>query len=144
MKKINQTFLLGILAVSFISCDKETILTTSETPEEINEYVATHFPNNKIIRVVKDVNGLNKTYDITLDSNISLEFNRKKEIIEIDGSSKLPDSVIPSKIREYVYTNYPDSYITDWELEGKNQQIGLNNDLDIEFSMNGDFIRVDK
>lgn len=40
---------------------------------------------------------LSKTYDILLSENINLEFNRKKEIIEIDGETQLPNSVIPEK-----------------------------------------------
>ncbi|NLW30122.1 MAG: hypothetical protein GXY77_01545 [Fibrobacter sp.] len=74
---------------------------------------------------------------------MSLEFNRKNEIIDIDGVSQLPNSVIPEKILQYVTTNYPTNFITDWELDGKNQQIELDNGLDLEFNMNGDFLRID-
>ena len=63
--------------------------------------------------------------------------------IDIEGISKLPDSVIPSKIREYVVANYPQNHIIGWEIDGRNQQVELDNDLDLEFTMNGDFIRID-
>jgi hypothetical protein len=78
-----------------------------------------------------------------LSDGISLEFNRKREIISIDGTSQLPTSVIPEKIFQYVENNYFGNVITDWELDGKNQQIELNNGLDLEFDMNGDFLRLD-
>jgi hypothetical protein len=84
-----------------------------------------------------------KTYDILLSESISLEFNRKKEIIDIDGVAQLPNSVIPEKILQYVTTNYPTNFITDWELDDKNQQVQLDNGLDLEFKMNGDFLRID-
>ena len=78
-----------------------------------------------------------------LSDQISLEFNRKNQIIDIDGKTALPNSVIPEKIRQYVTANYPTNVITDWELDDRNQQIQLDNGLDLEFTMNGDFIRID-
>jgi hypothetical protein len=87
--------------------------------------------------------GVSKQYEIILSEGIELKFNNKYNIIEIDGKSKLPNSVVPEKIREYVATNYPNNVITEWKIDGKNQQIGLDNDLDLEFKMNGNFIRID-
>ncbi|MCK9481381.1 MAG: PepSY-like domain-containing protein [Bacteroidia bacterium] len=137
-------FALAIAGLPILSgCEKETVLSDSKVPEEIATYTSTHFTTHKILQVVKDIDGFTKTYDVVLDGGVNLEFNRKKEIIEIDGNAKLPDSVIPEKIRTYVAANYPSNVITDWQLEGKNQQVGLDSDLDLEFSMNGDFLRID-
>jgi hypothetical protein len=85
---------------------------------------------------------MSKKYEINLEG-IKLEFNSKYRIIDIDGKSRLPDSVIPQKIRQYVTTNYSGNVITDWEIDGRKQQIGLDNGVDLEFTMSGDFIRID-
>jgi hypothetical protein len=79
------------------SCEREKIISSSDLPSEITSYISTHFPNNVIIQVVLERDGLTKTYDILLSESISLEFNRKKEIIDIDGVTQLPNSVIPEK-----------------------------------------------
>ncbi len=141
-KHLLSAFVL-VLSLSLTSCDKESILSLNNIPAEIENYISSHFPGNKIIQAVEDLDGFTKTYDIILDGSIRLEFNRKKEIIEIDGISQLPDSVIPEKIRNYVSINFPTNVITDWEIEGKNQQVGLDNGLDLEFTKNGDFLRID-
>lgn len=78
-----------------------------------------------------------------LEGSISLEFNRKNEIVEINSISKLPDSVVPEKIRQYVSANYPDNIIIGWERDDRNQQVELNNRLELEFNMSGDFLRID-
>lgn len=128
----------------FASCEKETLLNEGEVPQEIQTYILTHFPQNKIIQSIKDNEGFIKTYDILLDSAISLEFNRQKEIISIDGNKKLPDSVIPAKIKSFITNNYPNNTITDWEKENNRvQQIELDNGLDLEFDGEGTFLRVD-
>ena len=145
MKKLQ---VLGIIATLGLllfatSCDEEKGLSENEIPNEITTYVTTHFPTNNIIRVTEDKDGTRKSYDVVLSGNIKLEFNRQREITDIDSSSRLPDSVIPQAIRDYVSENYPDNFITDWELEDNHQQVGLNNDIDLEFTMDGEFIRVD-
>lgn len=132
-----------VLSLTFTSCDKEEVIPTSDLPSEIKSYITTHFPNNTIVQVINDRDGLTKTYDILLSESISLEFNRKKEIIDIDGVAQLPNSVIPEKIRQYVTTNYSTNLITDWELDDKNQQVQLDNGIDLEFNMKGDFLRID-
>lgn len=144
--KTRSIFLLltGIFAIGiFSSCEKESVLPASDVPAEIKTYIETHFSENAILQVIKDKDGFTKTYDVVLEDGFRLEFNRKLEIIEIDGSSRLPDSVIPAKILDYVNQNYPGNFITDWELEGKNQQVSLDNDMDLEFNMSGGFLRID-
>lgn len=143
MNPLKTTTLIAALTVLLSSCDKEVIIPASELPVEINSYITTHFSSNTILQVVKDRDGLTKTYDVILSDNLQLEFNRKKEIIAIDGTKRLPDSVIPEKIRQYVKTNYPSEFITGWELDNKNQQVQLNIGLELLFTMNGDFIRID-
>jgi len=138
-----KAFLITSMAAFLSSCEKEEMIPTSELPTEIASYVSTHFPDNRILQVVKDKDGLTKTYDLILEGSISLEFNRDKEIIDIDANSKLPDSVIPEKLRLYVIANYPSNVITDWEIEEKKQQIELENGIGLEFNMNGDFLRID-
>lgn len=143
VKSIRIALAVALAAVVLTSCDREKVLTPSEIPTEITQYLSIHFPNNNLLQVVEDVDGMTKTYDVTLSDNITLEFNRKKEITDIDGNAKLPDTVIPNEINQYVASNFPNNVITDWELEDRHQQVGLDNGIDLEFSMNGEFIRID-
>ena len=139
---VKATLLLTIM-IALISCDQEKVMQASEYPSEITSYVSTHFPNNSILQIVKDSEGMTKKYEVLLSENIRLEFDNKKEITDIDGNKQLPNSVIPEKILQYVMANYPNNVITDWELENKRQQIGLDNGLDLEFNLEGDFLRLD-
>lgn len=141
MKKISIALLLAVFA--FVGCDKETIVKDSDLPKEIHSFITTHFPGKRIIQAVKERDGLELTYDILLDGNIKLEFNKKNQIIDIESREKLPDSVIPAKILDYVSANYSGNFITGWEIDGRNQQVMLNNGLELEFNMDGDFLRID-
>ena len=136
---------LSALFVSLLlaGCDKESVMPVDEMPSEIQTYVSTHFPDNKVLQVIEDQDGFTKSYEVALDGSISLEFNRDKEIIDIDGVSALPNSVIPEKISTYVTDNYADNVIISWELDDRNQQVELDNGIELEFTMDGDFLRID-
>ena len=138
-----KTIFASVTLFLTISCEKEIITPSDDLPVEISTYLTIHFPKNTIVQVIKDLDGLTKTYDILLSENISLEFNRKKEVIAIDGVTQLPNSVIPEKILQYVNINYPTQFITDWDLDYDNRQIELNNGLDLDFNKKGDFLRID-
>ena len=140
MKKL---FLIAIVPFLLISCEKEKIMSSSKIPSEISDFVGTHFPENPIIQAIKDTDGFELTYDITLEGVYFLEFNRKKEVIDMEGLLKLPDSVIPAKLLDYVSSNYADTFIIGWELNDRNQQVKLDNGLELIFTMNGDFLRID-
>lgn len=146
MKTKQSLFTAAMLIFSLLmlnSCDKEKIIGTDQLPVEISKYIATHFPENPIIQSMIELDDLVKTYEVVLQGNFTLTFSRKKEIIDIEGLTKLPDSVIPDKIRQFVAENYPENFIVGWEIDYRNQQVELDNDLDLEFTMGGDFIRID-
>jgi len=81
----------------------------------------------------------NVTYEIVLSNQVALDFNEKCDIIEIDGKTEIPESIICTVILTYVNNNYPNNYITGWKLKKFRQQIELDNDLDLLFNNNGDF-----
>lgn len=142
-KLIKKNLMLIVLMITLMSCAQEKIIPPSEYPSEIKSFASTHFPNNKILQVVQDKEVFTTTYDAILSENINLEFNKTKEVIDIDGVTKLPNSVIPKNILQYVTANYPNNFITDWELDKNGQQVGLDNGLDLEFNKKGEFLRLD-
>ncbi len=134
------SFLFSLLFIA--SCEKETVIAEQEIPTEIKDYVSTHFPDCTISKAIKD-NDDDEVYEITLSCGIKLEFNKEKTVIDIDGTSKLPDSVVPAPILSYVTLNYPNNYIIGWEIEGSNQKVELNNDVTLIFDAQGGFLRVE-
>ncbi len=147
MKKLKSflfTAILILISVSAGGCEeKERIIPASELPVEITNWISTHFPDNEIVRSKVEIKKNKKKYEIYLQGGFNLEFNSRKEITEIDGHTKLPDSVIPDKIKQYVDANYPDNFIISWELERNKQEVELDNGIELEFDLNGNFIRID-
>lgn len=140
MKRI---FLFLFATALLAGCEKETILPEHNLPGEIVTFVNTHFPENPVVQAVKEKDDFELSYKVILNGGFVLEFNRKKEITDIDGGAKLPDSVVSSSILSYVATQFPDQYIIGWERDSRSQQVTLVNGIELDFSMNGEFLRID-
>lgn len=134
---------LILIFASFSVNAQDRIITENKLPKEIKTYIKKHFPTNTIIQASIDKDLMSKSYDVILKENIKLEFDSKNRIKEIEGNSKLPDSVIPNQILKYVQINYPKNFITDWELDNNNQKVELENGISLEFNMKGEFLRAD-
>ena len=143
MKKI--LFLAFMIStISLIGCDdKETLLDADKIPAEIKTYVEKHFPGKNILQCIKDVDGLEVSYDVVVEGGYKLEFNRDKKIDSVKGVSKLPDSVVPEKILAYVASNYPGNYIIEWDADKTTQEVKPDNRLELVFNSAGDFLRID-
>ncbi|MEO5789252.1 PepSY-like domain-containing protein [Gelidibacter sp.] len=142
--KITKLWIVMILtSITFNVNAQNRKIPKEQIPEKINTYIATYFPKNTVLKASFDDHPVYKKYEISLSDKVSLEFRPDYKIKEIKSKSKLPDEVIPVKILEYVKSNYPNNVITDWELDDGNQKIELDNGLDIEFTLKGQFIRVE-
>jgi cell division septal protein FtsQ len=127
----------------FVSCTKDIALSEQDVNSKITQFIELHFPGHTIIQAIKDRDFMYKSYDVWLSDNVKLEFNRKYEIIDIESASKLPDSVIPAKILDYINMRYPQLFIKEWAKDDNRQEVELNNELTLIFSKSGDFIRID-
>lgn len=133
------TILLSLILMT--SCEKETVISEQDLPAEIKAYISTHFSGTSIQRAVKEQDD-GELYEVTLANGVKLEFNKNKEIIDIDWNAKLPDSVIPSDLLTYANTHYPTNYVIGWEIQGSNQEIQINSNIVLVFTMSGDFVRI--
>lgn len=111
-----------------------------ELSKQIHTYVSTNFPNNKIIRHQMLKDDLGNSYNVYLDNDVSLGFNRNNEIIAIKGNGQLPDVAVSPTIRTYIKSNHADNTITEWNLRDDVQTITLDNGQTVNFNKNGDYM----
>lgn len=144
MKNKITTYIACIfLSATIGSCAQDRIIPKTELPNKIKTFISSNFADTDIIQATEDNEIFSKTYEVILKNGTKLDFDSKNRIKEIDSKTKLPESVIPKPILNYVNLNYPESFITEWELDDRKQKIGLNNGIDLEFSMQGEFLRID-
>lgn len=141
--RISSLLLLVALFFSVNSFGQKKYLSQSEIPTEISTYVQKHFPGQSITYTRLKHKMLTKEYKVKLNDRTELKFDSKKKIIEADSKTALPESIIPQALLAYVKKEYPQAQIKEWKLKRNYQEIELNNGLELEFTLNGNFIRID-
>jgi len=142
-KALSIYFVLILLAVS--GCDNEKVVDETNLPPQASEFIEAHFPTAKISRVVRDRDDLQTSFDVILDNQVELEFDKDGECFSVDGNAndKLPDSVIPLIVLDYVQKNYLNEHITDWEKNKTTQEVSLSSNKELVFNLSGTFLRID-
>jgi len=146
MKKIILTSISAFALMLFAGTElhaQQTDLVQTNVPQEIQKYLDDNFKGMKLIKY-KEEKGIDKVeHKVKLQNDTEIEFDGNYRVTDIDSKKALPASVIPSEISKYVRKNYPKNFIREWELEGTNQQVTLNNGVDLLFDMNGNFLKID-
>ena len=146
MKRIFK--LLAIAAVALVglqSCEKEdNYINASLLPTEAQNFLSEHYSSVEVQSVIKDYDDFGYTYEVRLADGTHIEFRKNGEWEKVENRTEgVASGVIPAKIGEYVATNYPNNFVIDIERE-RHYDVELNDGLDLEFSLDGDFIRIDR
>lgn len=142
----NLTSCLLIASMLFTSCkDYDQVVNETTLPQTAKEYLSTHFSTISISRVVRERDDKKLFYDVSLQNRIEIEFNEAGQVIGIEGlrGERLPDSVIPLALLEYVNTHYSNHFIVEWDIDSRSQEIQLSNGIELVFDLNGGFLRID-
>ncbi|MFY0481987.1 PepSY-like domain-containing protein [Flavobacterium sp. PLA-1-15] len=143
--KIKNILLASFAMASSIMNAQEEIIKESELPASAVTFLATNFKNNPVRTVVKDTDMRKVTFEVKLNDGTEVEFNQKGEWKEVDGDKKpIPTAFIPKTILDYVKTKYPNEQITHIDKGLRDYDVDLTNGLDLEFDLNGKFLRIDK
>ena len=97
-----------------------------------------NFPNATIVSAETDKQ---KEFDVHLSDGTEIDFVGNGRWESIKNYSGLSDSLVPNKAAEYIKTSYPNIKIIEIEAEGSNWEIKLQNNRELLFSYDGNFLR---
>ena len=83
-------------------------------------------------------------YEVILKNGTKIEFTRQGEWKDVDcQTSEVPSSIVPTAIRNYVKTQFPNNFIVKIEVDHNSYDIELDNDFDLKFDKTGNFLYAD-
>ena len=145
MKMLILKFFFVLIVFTSTSYANDIFISASELPQEAQTFLSVHFANNPVHLVEKDKNLFSSDYEVSFINGTEIEFDSKGIWKKIDGNgNKIPDSVISPIILNYVSTNYYQQHIDKIEKERWGYDIKLNNRLELEFDLNGKFLKIDR
>ncbi len=143
MKKL--AFIFGLLAVAatLTSCEDDKVIQEKDLPGNAKSFLQANFSNVGVTRVEKDRN----SYDVYLENGFEIDFKKSGDWDEVKNYSlPVPSTVIaliPENVSGYVSENYPDQFITGINNEHFGYEIDLSNGVELIFSPDGTFQRID-
>ena len=145
MKKLFLSLVVAMLVILPIMADNDKIITREELPEKAQIFLTKHFADVEVLyaKAERDM-GVITSYDVVLDGNVKVEFNRSGEWINVDCEhSQVPNSVLPQGVLDYVSSKFAKAYVVEIERGLMGYDVKLSNDLDLDLAKNGKFLRVD-
>ena len=138
MKKLF-VILVSIIAMSaFVSCDR--VISADKFPNEAKQFIAANFSGAEVLSVRRD--GLK--YDVVLFDGTEIEFSHSGRWNEVDCHlNPLPNGILPANTAKYLAAKFPMNFATHVKYEHKRYEVELNNDLDLVFDKNGNFMGAD-
>ncbi|MDR1654090.1 MAG: PepSY-like domain-containing protein [Prevotellaceae bacterium] len=147
MKTLLKISILTVIAAVVWGCESQRVITESQLPATARTFIKTHFPTATITTAMKEKDDLRTYYKAWLDNGFELEFTKSGDWDDVEGYLQaVPESVlalIPAKIVQYCQISFPAATITEVNKENYGYEIGLSNDIDIEFNKNGDIREID-
>lgn len=146
MKRMKSLFWTLALAAAFFglqSCDDEKPINPNKLPDSAERFIQANFVDAGITSVMKEYDDLSYHYDVFLSDGTSITFSRNGEWKEVENRiDGVPTSILPEKMSSYLATNYANNFVVAVERD-RRYDVELNNDLDLDFDLNGNFLRID-
>ena len=138
MKKLFVILMSFIAMSAFVSCDRT--VSPDKLPAQAKQFIATNFNGVDVLSVRKD--GFH--YEVVLFDATELEFKHNGQWIKVGcGMNPLPAGVLPANTAKYLTAKFPMNFATHIKYEHKRYEVELNNDLDLLFDKNGNFMGAD-
>ena len=122
---------------------KDMPISKKDMPSSVQRNVTRYFGKKNISSIIKDKEDGKIVYEVSFDDGTKAEFSSNGSIIVAKNYNGVPASIVPARVQAYVRKYYPQSKIVQWKKKSNKQKIELDNDLDLEFTLKGDFLRID-
>lgn len=144
MKKIILIITIGLFTAQALSAQDVITQDIKQLPKKSQDFIIKYFPDEKISYIKIDEEFMQKDYDVIFVSGSEIEFSKDGEWHEINCKrSAIPEAIIPANMKAFISKNFNNAHISKMEKKTKHFEIELSNDLDMEFDLHGNFIRID-
>lgn len=146
MKKLILS-LSALICVLLISCSGESYSHDANVlPDNAKKILSQNF--EAAISIVKEENDFmsDKEYEVVLADGSEITFNHKGEWtnIETPNNERVPSSLVPKPILDYITQNHAGASIVGIEKEKKGYEVELSNGLELMFNQQGIFTKYEK
>ena len=138
MKKIF-LLLLSVIALN-VYANTDIPVTFAQLPQKAQQFINKHFSSVGFLSAKQD----DGEYEVMLKDGTKIEFTLQGDWKDVDCHVRaVLAALVPAGIAQYVKTNFPNNIITKIEKKYNGYDIELENDLELKFDKNGNFLYAD-
>lgn len=117
-----------------------------ELPAKVKSFLDTHYPNIRVAKYEMKIKTTGNEYEVKLDNGVEAEFDKNENWTELKDYNGVPTDLVPAKITAYVNQNYKNIKIKSIEKDASKNKIDIDllNDTDLDFDLQGNFLKIDK
>lgn len=142
MKKISTLAVILIIAIT--ACANEQLIQFNELPLLAQNFIQKYYNPADISYIEKDRDVLHNEYKLYLKDRTEIEFDHQGNLQSIDcHQSPVPQNIVPQVITNYVQLHHPSLIIVEYSVGLRHQKVGLNNDWELVFDNDGNFLGMD-
>ena len=123
LKKLS-TVAFALFAFGVANAQEDGLIPVQSLPASVQTFINQNFSANNI--------------------GTEVEFRANGDWKEVKArNGAVPAKIVPAKISKYVHKNYPNVLIKEIQKERRKYEVSLSNGLDLDFNLNGKFLKID-
>lgn len=143
MKKI--IVVMASIIIPLTACaDHEYLVEFADLPISAQNFIQKYYNANDIVYVECEHEGMRHEYNVRMRDATEIEFDLHGTLESIDSKmSPLPPGIVPKVVVDYLKLHYAGRYVVKYAIDYRNIEIELDNDLELLFDLEGNFLRMD-
>ena len=122
----------------------EVAVTKQQLPAEAQAFLKTNFAKSEVVVATHDKDIADNDYTVILNDGTKVEFDAKGKWESVKNKgAKIPASVIPVQIANFVNAHYAGVGIVQIEVKRFGYEVELSNDLELKFDKSGRCVGID-
>ncbi len=138
MKKL-LVLLLCVAAVNVYAVTDRPV-TFAQLPQKAQQFITKHFSGVEFLSGKQD----DGEYEVYLTDGTEIDFTATGDWKDVDCHTRaVPAAIVPAAISKYVKAKFPNNTIVKISKKYAGYEIELDNDLELKFGKNGNYIGID-
>ncbi len=146
MKRLFHILIFGFVLMAHSAlAQKEKKIEIRELPEKAQVFIKKNFTKEKAQNIWQETEDfIDKSYKVIFKDKLKIKFDKKGDWKEVDGKrAPIPTSFIPEKILAYIKRSFPNNSVVKIEKDKKKYEVEISNGLELEFDIDGNFLKID-
>ena len=141
MKKL---FLIALCALSLSACaDNKQVITFDQLPTTAQTMLSQYVDVKTILIVTKEDFGPFADYEVLTNDRSEWVFDADGSLESVKMYTGVPDALVPEVIRTQVNQMYPNTVITKYSIDKRDQEVELINGIELTFDKAGRLLEAD-